>query len=147
MLAFTIGVALSVTVTVGLAASLLALWIIYRGDPAMWTDIGQPLAFIGRAAGLSFAVSLGLALIWSLVRLTRSEFTLVQRLEARMPKAGTLLATRSALHDMAIAAGLTETPALYVIDTSRVNAFVVGRSPKRIRIGVTRGLLERIDGR
>jgi Zn-dependent protease with chaperone function len=93
---------------------------------------------------VSFAVSLLVSWAWSLNRLLRSETRLIQQLGARMPKAGTLLQTKSVLRDMAIAGGLERTPQFYVIDTPTVNAFVLGRSLDCVRIGVTRGMLERI---
>jgi len=144
MLAFTSSIAVAVGLTVGLAATLLALAIIFRLDPDLWTSFSSPARFVTTAAAVSVLVTLAITWTWSLVRLARSELWLVKRLDARMPKAGTLLPTKSALRDMAIAAGLPATPQLYVIETPKVNAFVIGRSPERVRIGVTSGFLERV---
>ncbi len=96
-------------------------------------------------AAWAFGVSLAVAWAWALTVFIRADVALIARLGARMPKAGTLMPTKSALRDMAIAAGLPRTPYLYVIDTPGVNAFVLGRSIERVRIGVTRGMVERID--
>lgn len=103
----------------------------------------------GRQALAVIAITLGVASVlaswaWSVERLVHAEARLIRKLGAQMPKGGTLRPTKSALRDMAIAAGLPRTPGFYVIDTSGVNAFVLGRSIEKVRIGVTRGLLEKV---
>lgn len=144
MLLFTTAVALSLFVV--FLAVILVIGILVLGA----TTEGAPLVD-GRGALtpgvlmlIALAASLAAAWTWSLVRLSRSEITLLRRLGAQMPKAGTLLSTKSALRDMTIASGLPATPQFYVIDSPGVNAFALGRTPERIRVGVTRGMLERI---
>lgn len=144
LVAFTTGVAVSVAVTVGFGASILALLVIYRLDPDLWSTISGPHEFILTATLGSLIMSLVASWAWAIVRVTRSEVSLIRRLEAHMPKPGTHMATRSALRDMSIAAGLKKVPSFYVIDTPRVNAFVIARSPACVRIGVTQGMLDRI---
>ena len=63
---------------------------------------------------------------------------------ARLSDVGTLLPTKSALHDMAIAAGMEHAPPLWLIDDERVNAFVVGMRTQDAVVGVTRGMTERV---
>jgi len=102
----------------------------------------------GRQVLVVVAIILGVASViaswaWSAERLLHAETRLLRKLGAQMPKGGTLRPTKSALRDMAIAAGLPCTPRFYVIDTRGVNAFVLGRSIEKVRIGVTRGMLEK----
>jgi len=104
-----------------------------------------PGQLVLRAGAVTFAVALVLATVWALYRLAGSELRLLDRLEARIVAGGDLRSTKSALRDMSLAAGLPKTPQLYLIDTPGVNAFVLGRSVDRVRIGVTRGLLDRVD--
>lgn len=138
MLAFTTATALFLFVALALASLLVVTLVVGAFAEAAPALVGWPLL---AALGLSLV----LAWAWALTRLARSEEWLIRRLEARMPPGGSLLPTKSVLRDMAIAAGLPRTPPLYVIDTPKVNAFVIGRSAGRARIGVTRGFLERID--
>lgn len=138
MLAFTGITAALLFVALGLIAAVAVLMVVGTvAEPAPAT-LGTPLA-------IALAVSVVTAWAWALTRLVRSEVSLVKRLDARVLPGGALLPTKSVLRDMAIAAGLLRTPPLYVIDTPKVNAFVIGRSAERVRIGVTRGLLERIE--
>jgi Zn-dependent protease with chaperone function len=124
---------------------LIAGILLLRQTDVYWRMTGVDLAYVVKiAAAVSFGAGFLGAWAWSLVQLTRSETVLLRRLEARMPQGGTLLATKGVLRDMAIAAGLPKTPQFYVIDTPKVNAFVLGRSPDRARIGVTRGFLDKI---
>lgn len=145
MIAFVVSIALAVGAVVTLAASVFALAMIFNPDVISSGYSGDPRSLIVQAGTLAFLIALVLATAWALWRLARSELRLLDRLGARIVGGGDLLATKSALRDMALAAGLPRTPQLYVIDTAGVNAFVLGRSAERVRIGVTRGMLERID--
>ncbi|MCL2354712.1 MAG: M48 family metallopeptidase [Oscillospiraceae bacterium] len=49
------------------------------------------------------------------------------------------------LEAIMLASGLTHTPRLYVINDPQPNAFATGRNPKNAVIGVTTGLLEKLD--
>jgi Zn-dependent protease with chaperone function len=144
MVAFTTAVSAGVAATVGLAVLLAALAFGMRTLLSLWAvppDVGTVLA---TSVAATFLASLAVTWAWALVRLSESEYQLTERLGARVVGGGELLTTKSMLRDMAIAAGLPRTPQLYVIDVETVNAFVVGRSYERARIGVTRGLLDRI---
>lgn len=144
MAAFTVSVALSFAVLVTLVFLVVGV-LILRESQLLWDMTGrQVAALIGTVGWGSFALGFVGALAWAFSQLASCETRLLRRLEARMPAGGTLLPSKSALRDMAIAAGLPKTPQFYVIDTPKVNAFVLGRSPERARIGVTRGMLEKI---
>lgn len=133
MVAFTTCAALALFACLMLAVGLVML-----------LGFGPRFGSPGAVVGWAFGISLAIAWARSLTVLFRADTALLARLGARMPKAGTLLPTKSVLRDMAIAAGLPQTPYFYVIDTPGVNAFVLGRSIERVRIGVTRGMLERV---
>lgn len=141
MVAFTALAALSLFVAAVVALGIVAL-MLYGAAPAAGAAFGGAAP---AALAVAAAVCLLAAWAWTLTRLVDPELALLRRLEARMPTAGTLMPTKSMLRDVALAAGLPKPPALYVIETPAVNAFVLGISPARIRVGVTRGLIERID--
>lgn len=141
MVSFILAIALFAAALVAIVSSLVAMAVVFRGG-LPGSDLGTG-EFIARAVVFGFVIALAATTVWSLVRLADSETRLLKRLGARMPAGGTLLPTKSALRDMSLAAGLPRTPQLYVLDTPGVNAFVLGRSVERVRIGVTRGLLER----
>ncbi len=77
--------------------------------------------------------------------MTRPEHWFADRLGAVLAPRGELLEVKHALKDMAIASGFDVAPALYVIETPNVNAFLFGRSGRRAIVGVTRGLVERLE--
>lgn len=145
MTAFILAIALSAAVVVMLFAAVAGYALALEPGSALVGRLGSPGAFAARSAGAGFALALVLAAAWSLYRLGSSELRLLERLGARIVPGGDLLPTKSALRDMSLAAGLPRVPQLYVIDTPGVNAFVLGRSIGCVRIGVTSGLLERID--
>ena len=136
MVAFTSVTALGLFLVFG-ALTLIGTVLAYGAVAGAAEVVRTPLL----AAG---AVALVVAWGWALARLSRSEAWVVRRIDARVVTGEQLRPTKSMLRDMTIAAGLPKTPPLFLIDTPRVNAFVVGRSPDRARIGVTTGFVERI---
>lgn len=85
------------------------------------------------------------AILWAGFALTRSEKWLLRRFDAVLVPKGELLPSKLALKDMAIAAGLPVAPALYLLDTDNVNAFVFAARRRRAVVGVTRGLTKKLD--
>lgn len=144
MLAFTLFISSAVAIAVGVLASIFTFMAIYSRFGATWTDISQPAALVGKVTLAAFAFALAVTAALAAVRLTRAEHLIVERLGAHVPHPDEFQPTRRVLHDVALAAGMRVTPTLYVIDTRRVNAFVVGRSPDRVRVGVTTGMIDRI---
>lgn len=142
MVAFTAVVAVFL-LSVMLPLVVVVVLLVFGSLTGPVTSSGGSIPW-GSALWLAAGLSLVAAWAWALYRLSRSEVWLVRRLEAKIPAAGTLLPTKSALHDMSVAAGLSVVPQLYVIDTPKVNACVLGRSPELVRVGVTTGFLERI---
>lgn len=76
--------------------------------------------------------------------LARSEKRLLRRLDATFVPRGELIDTKMALKDMAIAGGFEVAPALYLIDTNAVNAFVASAPGRRPVVGVTRGFVDKL---
>lgn len=145
MVAFTTSIALSVALTVGFGISLLTIALGPRFAAEAFLTLEEAFGFLGATVAFSFLLAFAASWAWSLYRISRAEHVIIERLGARVPTVGTLMPTRDVLRDMTIAAGLSVTPTLYVIETPNVNAFVVGRSPKRVRIGVTTGFIERVS--
>ena len=98
----------------------------------------QSIALAGSAA---FG---GLATVWAGFTLLRSEKWLLAKLGAELVPKGSLLDTKFALKDMAIAAGLDVAPALYRIPDSSVNAFIFAARRRRAVVGVTQGFVEKL---
>ena len=101
-------------------------------------------ALLGTALAWASVAAIVLALAWTAVGLSRSERWLVRRLGAVIIPQGESLPAKHALKDMALAAGITPAPALYVLETGNVNAFVFAASRRRPVVGVTRGFLDRL---
>lgn len=144
MVLFTVGVALGFALMATTVYVLVLLLVFGEVDALMHLSDESGVALFTIVPAAAFALGFFGSLGWALVQLSRSETVLLRRLDARMPKGGTLLSTKSVLRDMAIAAGLEKTPQFYVIDTPKVNAFVLGRTPGKARVGVTAGFLEKI---
>jgi len=123
-----------------LALGLLVLLVLSQ-DPEAWQWL---LGNVDRAFAVVCLGAAALAGAYVAVALSRCERWLLRRFEAEIVPPGELLPTKYALKDMAIAAGFEVAPALYVIETRNVNAFVFGKGRRRPVVGVTRGLAERL---
>ncbi len=135
---FLIASALAAAIALGFG--LLGL-VVFSQDPEAWEWL---LGDVPRAFGV---VSGGAALIsgaYVAVALSRSERWLLRRFGATLSPRGEMLPTKMALKDMAIASGFEIAPALHVIETRNVNAFVFGKGRRRPVVGVTQGLTERL---
>lgn len=137
--AYVVAIAGSISATVLLLMLLLPL--VARSPELAFLVLGAFPAI----AKATVAASVLVVSVWAAVALARSERTLLARLGAQIPRPGTLKETRSALKDMSLAAGFEHSPPLYVIDTDRVNAFALGRTPARAAVGVTRGFAEKLS--
>lgn len=82
-----------------------------------------------------------------LIRVLRDPVALtMRRIGARLAAPSYLTDTRSALHDMAIAAGLSATPELYLLpDALGVNALLAATSERGAAVGVTHGFVDRLS--
>jgi len=136
-----------IAMTLGLGvialALVLGLALVFAGgllEFGLWLGEGTFETLLGWVLGVTAA---GVAL-YMLRALTRDERWIARRLQAYFVERGDMLPTKYALKDMAIASGFDVAPALYVIETSNVNAFVYQRGKRRAIVGVTRGLTERL---
>lgn len=121
-------------------------------------NIAQSVALVG-GIGLITALSaytlFGKAgLIWALVLV--GVFSLIgprvapdaimRMFKARAVDPGSRSDLVRLVHTLAARAGLKATPRLYIVPSQTMNAFAVG-TPSRYSLGVTDGLLARLDGR
>lgn len=132
---WVVSLLISLVVAFGAAAAMIC--VIAETDP-------NAIIVLPRVAGASFALSLLLTTVWVLFRLSRSERWLVKRLGARITAKGEFSPVKGVLKDITIASGFKHSPPLYFIDTTRVNAFALGRSHDRAVLGITRGFVERL---
>jgi Zn-dependent protease with chaperone function len=141
--AFTVAYVAAVAGSISSAVLLLVVLM-----PLITQSAGVAFAVLAQfplIAKVTVAASVLAVSVWAGAALARCERTLLGRLGAEVPRPGTLEVTRSALKDMSLAAGFEHSPRLYVIETDRVNAFVLGRTRARAVVGVTRGFAERLS--
>lgn len=124
------------------AAALLALSTVAEAPRALVPGLRWLLS---GGVWRIWMVALFLALVYEAWALGRSEKWLVRRLDAGLVPKGVLLETKMALKDMAIASGQDVAPALYVMDTPNVNAFVFKAPGRRAVLGVTHGLVDKLS--
>jgi Zn-dependent protease with chaperone function len=137
---FIVGTVIGIDLVIGIAWLLPVGFAALRGPYAA----AQAWATLARVLGWAAVAGVGVGAAWTAVALTRSERWLVKRLGATIVPKGELLETKYALKDMAIAAGMNPAPALYVLETPNVNAFVFGAFRRRPVVGVTRGFATRL---
>ncbi len=138
---FFLATTLSLGLFVALAVLIGAVFVVgSMAEAGMWMSVES----FGAVLTWAFAGSGVGVLVYMMWALSRDERWFARRLGATLAPKGELLQTKYALKDMAIASGFEVAPALYVIETPNVNAFVYQRGHRRAVVGVTRGLTSRL---
>jgi len=139
LVAFVLSAGAATALLTGVAGVFAAV-VLLRGDGTTTFLSALPMVMVG-------AVALGaaLAIAHTVRMLAHPERRLPGQFGAVPTQMGAFLETKSALHDMAIAAGYPHSPQLWMIDDcDRVNAFALGLKDSRAVVGVTRGFAERL---
>jgi heat shock protein HtpX len=115
------------------------------------TSLGVLLVVAGAAAGAALAGqdaavfgALIAVVIWFVMWMTTisaGDKVLLSIAGARELPAGELPQLRNVVEEMTIAAGLDQTPRIFLIDDPAPNAFAAGRKPEQALVAVTTGLL------
>jgi Zn-dependent protease with chaperone function len=133
------GAALSAAVIVAAAGVFLGVVLVSHSGTE---DFFRVLPWV---VAVALVVGAATAAVHVIRTLRHPERTLPVLFGATRSEPGTMLATKSALHDMAIAAGFPHSPGLWVIEEcERINAFALGLSDGGAIVGVTRGFAERL---
>lgn len=130
----------------GAAAALLTGAAgVFVGVALIRTGTLEFLSAVPWMMAVALAVGIFVAVVHAVRMLKDPARRLPGRFRALPSQKGTFLETKSALHDMAIAAGFAHSPQLWVIDDcDRINAFAVGLEEGGAVVGVTRGFAERL---
>lgn len=122
----------SVVLTIGMGALLIVLGYV----------LGLYF-FDSPTAGLFIAILLWA--IMSLVAYFQGDSILLQMHGAKKIGPDDHPRLYNVVEEMKIASGLEAMPAVYVIDDPSLNAFAVGRDPKRASVAITSGLLQKLN--
>lgn len=114
-----------------------ALFLLIGYGVAGWVDPGAGL--------MGLAVAFVLWLILLLVSLAGGERMLMAQAGGREIVKADAPQLFNIVEEMTIAAGLAQPPRIFIIDSTIPNAFAVGRNERRAAVGVTTGLLARLD--
>jgi len=138
---FVIAVAASAGLLVGAAMMLAGILLVT--DPRSAPFFFAAVPYVATA---SVGIGAVAAAAYAARSLTHAERRLLRRFGATWVDKGERLETKSALHDVALAAGYEHAPPLWVIEgCDRINAFALGMSPNSAVVGVTDGFLDRLD--
>lgn len=122
----------SVVLTIGMGALLIVLGYV----------LGLYF-FDSPTAGLFIAILLWA--IMSLVAYFQGDSILLQMHGAKKIGPDDHPRLYNVVEEMKIASGLEAMPAVYIIDDPSLNAFAVGRDPKRASVAITSGLLQKLN--
>jgi heat shock protein HtpX len=126
-----------------------ASWLLMVVVVAVLTGLGYVIgmAWTGsNGGGLGFLGLFGVAaIVWSLVGYYSGDKMVLAVSGARRVDHAAEPRLWNVVEEMTIAAGLAQTPAVYVIEDPAPNAFATGRDPAHSSIAVTRGLLEAMN--
>ncbi len=140
LVAFVLCAGVAAALFTGLAGVFAAV-VLLRGGGTITFLSALPWVMVG-------AVVLGavLAIAHTIRMLAHPERRLPGKFGAVPTQTGTFAETKSALYDMAVAAGYAYPPQLWMIDDcDRINAFAVGLKETGAVVGVTRGFAERLS--
>jgi Zn-dependent protease with chaperone function len=138
---FVAAAALSLALMVGVGGLFLGLALLSRTSEETGFLAALPYIMLG-----AFVLGLALAAVHVARVLVHPESRLPGVFGAVPAQAGALPVTESALQDMAIAAGLSCAPRLWLIDDcENVNAFALGLHERTTMVGVTQGFCDRLS--
>ena len=119
------------------------------------TILGVLLVAAGAAAGAVFAgpnaavagavIAIVIWLVMWMTTISAGDKVLLSIAGARELPARELPQLRNVVEEMTIAAGLDQTPRIFLIDDPAPNAFAAGRKPEQALVAVTTGLLGMLD--
>ncbi|MDH4140866.1 MAG: M48 family metalloprotease, partial [Coriobacteriia bacterium] len=116
------------------------------GAPLLWRIAHWGLGSVWNLMLFSAGVGAVTAVVYAWYALTRPLWRQMTAISAFRPGRGEYRATKSALRDMAIASGFADClPMLYVIESTSINAFMVGRGWHRAYCVVTTGMAKTFD--
>ncbi|MBE0431406.1 MAG: M48 family metallopeptidase [Dehalococcoidia bacterium] len=122
----------SVVLTIGMGALLIVLGYV----------LGLYF-FDSPVAGLVIAILLWVIL--SLVGYFQGDSVLLRMHRAKKIKPDDHPRLYNVVEEMKIASGLETMPDVYIIDDPALNAFAIGRDPKRASVAITSGLLQKLN--
>jgi heat shock protein HtpX len=119
--------------------TILGVLLVAAGAAAGAVFAGPDAAFVGAAIAV---------VIWFVMWMTSisaGDKVLLSIAGARELPARELPQLRNVVEEMTIAAGLDQTPRIFLIDDPAPNAFAAGRKPEQALVAVTTGLLGMLD--
>jgi heat shock protein HtpX len=132
-----------------IARNRRASWLLMGIIVALFALVGYVfgVAWTGeQAGGLGLLGVFGVvAIAWSLIGYYTGDKMVLAVSGARLVTHADEPRLYNVVEEMTIAAGLSQPPAVYVIEDEALNAFATGRDPAHSAVAVTRGLLERLD--
>ncbi|MGB5338271.1 MAG: M48 family metallopeptidase, partial [Gammaproteobacteria bacterium] len=114
----------------------LAAGIVPEGVETIW--------FPSQWGMLAALVLFAIGAIWTLIAFRMGDRIILRLTGAREISAAEEPQLHNVVQEMAIAAGITK-PRVFMIETETLNAFATGMHPARSAIGVTRGLLDKLN--
>jgi Zn-dependent protease with chaperone function len=131
-----------------LAATMIALpgyLLAWGATPVDYGDSAAWYAAMPTVIGIAFLLMVLIGGLLAAVQLSNSEDWVRSRFKGRDPAPGEAGSLKTALEEMSLAAGLPKAPRLIVLPGDTVNAFAIGTRRTDPAIGVTEGLLARLD--
>lgn len=108
-----------------------------------WSGLILTPSPMGRMLAITFFVGM---LVWSCIALMRADKVVLGMADAQPLADGDLPQLHNIVEELAIAAGLPK-PKIVVLPTEMPNAFATGLRPENATVGVTQGLLQRLNRR
>ena len=135
-----------VTILLLIAAGFgyLAGWTMQVSAGAIPAEANDPLFFVSHWGLIAAAALLAISMIWTLISFKRADRIIMKMAGATLADHSRDAQLHNVVEEMAIAAGVPK-PTVYIIETDAMNAFATGMRPERASIGITRGLLNKLN--
>lgn len=129
----------------------IAMLLGYMSGWAIQTSAGfsppgteHPLLYFSQWGMMAAVVLLLVSGLWTYIAFRKGDRIVMKMTGAVLTTPQDYPQLHNVVEEMALAAGIIK-PQVYLVDTDAMNAFATGMSPRHAAIGITRGLLEKLD--
>jgi len=133
-----------ILLAIAICLGYLVGWSFQVSAGVIPADATDPLLFVSHWGLIGAAILLLVSLIWTLIAFKRGDRIIMKMTGASLADRNTDKQLHNVVEEMAIAAGVPK-PTVYIIETDAMNAFATGMNPQRASIGITRGLLNKLN--
>jgi heat shock protein HtpX len=134
-----VGVLLSIAILLGYFIG----WTAQTAAGYIPADV-QTLFYFSHWGVIAALALLLISSLWTYIAFRNGDRIVMKMTGAELTTPEAYPQLHNVVEEMSLAAGVVK-PKVYIVDTDALNAFATGMSPRKAALGITRGLLEKLD--